>query len=117
MNVLFSEGVARGRLSIERYVELSAENPARLFGIFPQKGAIAVGSDADVVIIDPAVRETIRLEALHSDCDYSVWEGWELEGKVTTTILRGSVLVRDGEWIGDGGMGRFVSSGAPRMPR
>jgi dihydropyrimidinase len=117
MNVLFSEGVARGRLSIERYVELSAENPARLFGIFPQKGAIAVGSDADVVIIDPAVRETIRLEALHSDCDYSVWDGWELEGKVTTTILRGSVLVRDGEWVGDSGMGGFVSSGAPRMPR
>ncbi len=88
MNILFSEGVARGRLSIERYVELTAENPARLFGIFPQKGTIAVGSDADVVLIDPAVRETIQLDGLHSDCDYSVWEGWHLQGKVRTTILR-----------------------------
>jgi dihydropyrimidinase len=117
MNVLFSEGVARGRLSIERYVELTAENPAKLFGIFPQKGTIAVGSDADVVLIDPAVRETIQLDGLHSDCDYSVWEGWELQGKVTTTILRGSVLVRDGSWVGPAGSGRFVPSGAPSLPR
>jgi dihydropyrimidinase len=117
MNILFSEGVAQGRLTIERYVELSAENPARLFGIYPQKGAIAVGSDADIVLIDPSVRETIRLDQLHSDCDYSVWDGWELQGKVTTTILRGSVLVRDGEWLGEKGAGRFVPSGAPQMPR
>ncbi|HET8784994.1 MAG TPA: amidohydrolase family protein [Candidatus Limnocylindrales bacterium] len=117
MNVLFSEGVARGRLTIERYVELSAENPARLFGIYPRKGAIAVGSDADIIVIDPAVRETIRLDQLHSDCDYSVWEGWELEGKVTTTILRGEVLVQDGEWVGEDGRGQYVPSGSPLMPR
>lgn len=116
MNILFSEGVAQRRLTIERYAQLSAENPARLFGIYPQKGAIAVGSDADVIVIDPSVRETIRLSGLHSDCDYSVWDGWELEGKVTTTILRGSVLVRDGDWVGETGSGRFVRAGSPRPP-
>jgi dihydropyrimidinase len=117
MNVLFSEGVAPGRLTIERFVELTAENPARLFGLFPRKGAIAVGSDADVILIDPSTRETIRLDSLHSDCDYSVWDGWKLEGKVTTTILRGSILIRDGQWVGESGSGRFVPSGAPQMPR
>jgi dihydropyrimidinase len=117
MNVLFSEGVRRGRLTIERYVELSAENPARLFGLYPQKGTIAVGSDADVILIDPSARQTIRLDDLHSDCDYSVWDGWELEGKVTTTILRGAVLVHEGEWVGGAGRGRYVPSGAPLMPR
>lgn len=117
MNVLYSEGVTRGRLSIERYVELTAENPAKVFGIFPQKGTIAVGSDADLVLIDPSVRETIRLEGLHSDCDYSVWDGSELQGKVRTTILRGSVLVTDGSWVGATGSGRFVPSGTPRFPR
>ena len=116
MNILFSEGVARGRLTIERYVELSAENPAKLFGIYPQKGSLAVGSDADVVLIDPAARETIRLENLHSNCDYSVWDGWEIEGKVTTTVLRGEVLVRGGNWVGKTGIGRFIPGGAPRLP-
>lgn len=117
MNVLFSEGVARGRLSVERYVELTAENPARLFGIFPQKGTIAVGSDADLILIDPAARETIRLTQLHSACDYSVWDGWELQGKVMTTILRGTVLVRGQEWVGEHGLGRFIPAGGPQLPR
>ena len=116
MDVLYSEGVSTGRLSIERYVQVSAENPARLFGIYPQKGAIAIGSDADVVLIDPSARATIRLSDLHSACDYSVWDGWELNGRVTTTILRGEQLVRDGEWVGERGIGRFVPAGAPGVP-
>lgn len=117
MNVLYSEGVARRRLTIERYVEVSAENPARLFGIYPQKGTIAIGSDADIVLIDPDVSDTIRLDQLHSACDYSVWDGWELRGRVMTTMLRGSVIVQDGAWVGDSGSGRYVASGAPQMPR
>ena len=96
---------------------MPSTTPARMFGLYPQRGAIAVGSDADVILIDPAARQTIRLDDLHSDCDYSVWDGWELEGKVTTTILRGAVLVRDGEWVGDRGGGQFVPSGPPQMPR
>lgn len=114
MNILFSEGVARGRLSIERYVELSSENPAKLFGIYPLKGSLSVGSDADVALIDPRAGETIRLENLHSNCDYSVWDGWDLDGKVTTTILRGEILVRDDRWVGKTGMGRFIPGGSPR---
>lgn len=117
MNVLFSEGVARGRLSIEKYVQLTAENPAKLFGIYPQKGTIAVGSDADLILIDPAARETMRLNQLHSACDYSLWDGWELQGKVSTTILRGTVLVRGQEWVGQQGLGKFIPAGGPQLPR
>ncbi len=117
MNVLFSEGVARGRLSIEKYVQLTAENPAKLFGIYPQKGTIAVGSDADLILIDPAARETMRLNQLHSACDYSIWDGWELQGKVSTTVLRGEVLVRGQEWVGQQGLGQFIPAGGPQLPR
>jgi dihydropyrimidinase len=116
MNVLFSEGVTRGRLSVEKYVQLTAENPAKLFGIYPRKGAIAVGSDADLILIDPAARETMRLDGLHSACDYSIWDGWELEGKVSTTILRGTVLVRGQEWVGEQGSGQFIPAGGPQLP-
>jgi dihydropyrimidinase len=117
MNVLFSEGVTRGRLSVEKYVQLTAENPAKLFGIYPQKGAISVGSDADLILIDPAARETMRLNQLHSACDYSIWDGWELQGRVSTTILRGEVLVRGQEWVGQQGLGTFIPAGGPQLPR
>jgi dihydropyrimidinase len=116
MNVLFSEGVSGGRLSVERYVQLAAENPAKLFGIYPRKGAIAVGSDADLILIDTAARQTIRLSQLHSACDYSIWDGWELRGRVATTILRGVVLVRDDKWVGPQGLGQFIPAGGPHLP-
>jgi dihydropyrimidinase len=111
MDILFSEGVATGRLTLQQFVRLSSEAPARLFGLFPRKGTIAIGSDADFAVIDPTARQTIRLEGLHSDCDYSIWDGWELTGKVCATILRGAVLTRDGAWVGPQHIGRFVSGG------
>jgi dihydropyrimidinase len=112
MDVLFSEGVSTGRLTIEQFIKLTAEAPARLFGLFPRKGTIAIGSDADLVLIDPQVRHTIRLDGLHSDCDYSLWDGWELSGKVTATVLRGQVLVENGRWVGPLHTGSFVPGGA-----
>ncbi len=112
MDVLFSEGVSTGRLTIEQFIKLTAEAPARLFGLFPRKGTIAIGSDADLVLIDPQVRHTIRLDGLHSDCDYSLWEGWELSGMVTATVLRGQVLVENGRWVGPLHTGSFVPGGA-----
>jgi dihydropyrimidinase len=116
MDVLFSEGVAKNRISIEQYVRLTSEDPARLFGIYPRKGTIAVGSDADFALIDPRARHTIRLESLHSDCDYSLWDGWELTGKVVTTVLRGSVLTSGGEWVGPEHAGHFVPARALSQP-
>jgi dihydropyrimidinase len=116
MDVLFSEGVAGGRLPIERYVRLTAANPAKLFGIYPRKGTIAVGSDADLVLIDPSWRGQLRLEDLHSACDYSLWDGWRLDGRVRTTVLRGAPIVRDGRWLGPQGAGRFVPASSPSAP-
>lgn len=116
MAVLFSEGVAKKRLSIEQFVRLTSEAPARLFGLYPRKGTIGVGSDADFAVIDPSARRTIRLDDLHSACDYSLWDGWELTGTVHATILRGSVLTRDGRWVGPSQTGRFVAGTAVSEP-
>ena len=112
MDVVFSEGVASERLDIVRYAQLTAENPAKLFGIYPRKGAIAIGSDADLALIDPSWRGRLSLSELHSACDYSLWDGWELRGRVRATVLRGQVLVRDGEWTGPVNCGEFVPASA-----
>jgi dihydropyrimidinase len=116
MDVLFSEGVSKNRLTVEQFVKLTAEAPARLFGLYPRKGVIAVGSDADLVLLDPAARHTIRLDELHSACDYSLWDGWELTGRVTATVLRGQVLVQDGNWVGPRHTGGFVPAGSVSEP-
>lgn len=116
MDVLFSEGVATKRISIEQYVRLSSEAPARLFGLYPRKGCIAIGSDGDFALIDPANRHTIHLDELHSNCDYSLWDGWQLSGKVMSTVLRGAVLTRDGKWVGPEHAGQFVPAGTLSQP-
>jgi dihydropyrimidinase len=116
LNVLFSEGVVTGRLTLERFVELTSTGPARLFGLFPRKGAIALGSDADLVLFDPTPEWTVRLEDLHSDCDYSVWDGHTLRGRVHSTFLRGMPLISDGQWVGDGVVGQFAKATAIEPP-
>lgn len=113
MVVVFSEGVSRGRLTPETYVRATAEQPAKLFGLYPRKGVVAVGSDADIVVIEPQWRGRLGLEGLHSACDYSIWDGWELQGQVRTTILRGRPVVRDGELVENSGRGEFVPASGP----
>jgi dihydropyrimidinase len=116
LNVLFSEGVCKGKLSLERFAELTSAGPARLFGLYPRKGAIAPGSDADLVVFDPAAEWTVSLDRLHSDCDYSIWDGRTLRGRVRYTYLRGQPLVADGKWVGNGVVGTFVPAGRPSAP-
>jgi dihydropyrimidinase len=116
MGVFYSEAVARRRLSMMRFAEITAERPAKIFGLFPQKGIIAPGSDADIVLIDPNANHIIRQGGLHSQCDYSVWDGWDCPGYPVTTMLRGEILVEDGEWVGPEGSGEFVASGRPSDP-
>jgi dihydropyrimidinase len=94
--IAFSEGYVRGRMTLERFVEVFATNPAKLMGLYPRKGAIAAGSDADLAIWDPAVERTITMEHLHHESDYSPWEGWHVRGWPVTTILRGKVVVEEG---------------------
>lgn len=117
MGVVFSEGVARQQLTVNRFVEVTSTAPARLFGLYPRKGIIEPGSDADIVLIDPHRTVNMRQADLHSDCDYSVWDGWTFAGYPTTTILRGEVLVRDGVWVGPEGQGQFVPARRPAQPR
>ena len=116
MGYLFSEGVKKGLISINRFVEVASTSAAKLFGIYPRKGVIAIGSDADIVLIDPNQKQTIALADLHSNCDYSIWDGWELEGVPVLTMLRGAILVENGQWSGPSGMGQFIASRSPERP-
>ncbi|MFN8559598.1 MAG: amidohydrolase family protein [Dehalococcoidia bacterium] len=106
--MLYSEGVGKGRITVERFVELISTNPAKLTGLYPRKGAIAPGSDADLCILDPAKQVTIRAEQMHSACDYDVYEGFQITGWPVMTISRGEVIFRDGEVIGAAGRGRVI---------
>ncbi|HEU5476722.1 MAG TPA: dihydropyrimidinase [Gaiellaceae bacterium] len=101
-------GVRSGRISLNRMVDLLATQPAKLFGLYPRKGTIAVGADADLVVFDPGRQETISASAHHSKCDYSLYEGTEVVGGPEHVLLRGSLLVEDGELVAAPGTGRFV---------
>lgn len=117
MAYLFSEGVGKRRLNINRYVDVSSTSVAKLFGLYPKKGIIAIGSDADIVIIDPNLKQKVTLADLHSDCDYSIWDGWEFSGFPVMTMLRGKVLVENGVWTGpSSGCGEFIAARSPSEP-
>ena len=107
LSVVYSEGVVRGRIGLERMVDLLATTPARLFGL-RAKGAVEVGRDADLVLFDPAARRTLTAADLHHTSDYTPYEGLELTGAVRSTLVRGSFVVRDGVFVGRRGHGRFV---------
>ena len=108
---LFDIGVKQGQLSLNRFVQLTSTTPAKLFGLFPKKGTIAVGSDADIVLFDPNAKQTIHAHTLHSHCDYPLLEGRTLHGKVEKVFLRGRLIVDGPQWLGQEGMGRFVPRG------
>lgn len=108
---LLYQGVVDKKLSLARWVETIATTPARMFGLYPKKGIIAPGSDADIVVYDPNGRTRISVETHHMNMDYSAWEGWEIDGKVDTVLSRGEVISRDGEYTGRAGHGKFVKRG------
>ena len=112
LTLLYSEGVARGRITVERMVDLLATTPARRFG-FAGKGSLEVGRDADVVIFDPAVRRTIRSRDLHHSSDYTPYEGLAVRGAVRDVYVRGRPVVRSGTFVGRRGAGQFVERGLP----
>ncbi len=109
---LIYQGVVDGQISRERWVELCSTTPARMFGLYPRKGVVAPGSDADIVIYDPAGHTSIGLgKTHHMNMDYSAWEGYEVGGHVDTVLSRGSVVVDGGEFHGRAGHGQFVKRG------
>lgn len=108
MELLYSEGVHAGKISLNKYVEVACTNPAKIFGMFPRKGTIAVGSDADIVIFDPDGKHTLSAKTHHMNVDYSGYEGRELTGKVKTVLLRGTVAINDNECLIQKGYGQFI---------
>jgi dihydropyrimidinase len=102
-------GVREGRITLNRMVELLATNPAKLFGLYPRKGTLAVGSDADIVIFDPEKRVTISAATHHSKVDYNLFEGTEVTGTPEIVLLRGNVLVDNGELVASPGIGKYVA--------
>lgn len=98
--ILFSEGVMKGRISLERFAAITATNHARLYGLFPRKGAIMVGADADIALWDPGITKSIQQADLHHGSDYTPWEGFEVTGWPVRTILRGETVMKDGVPIG-----------------
>lgn len=107
LSVVYSEGVAAGRITVERMVDLLATTPARVFGL-RSKGSIEVGRDADLVVFDPAATRTVRSADLHHTSDYTPYEGMTVTGAVRSVLVRGSWVVRDGAFVGRRGFGRFV---------
>jgi dihydropyrimidinase len=109
--MLFSEGVQAGRISLDRFVEVTSANPARLFGLYPRKGAIAVGADADLALWDPQLRRVIDGSQMHSRAGYSVYDGWTVQGWPRFVIRRGDLLLADSSPQAQPGTGQWVPRG------
>jgi len=108
MELLYSEGVRKGRISLQKYVELTSTNAAKIFGLFPRKGTLAPDSDADIILMDPNRQHTLSAATHHMNVDYSAYEGWQLTGKIQTVLLRGKVAIDQGECKVDKGYGQFL---------
>jgi dihydropyrimidinase len=108
VNLLYTHGVCRGKIDMGRFVDSASTRAARLFGLYPRKGAIQPGSDADLVIYDPAWRGTISARTQQMNVDYSAFEGWPIEGRPSVVTVRGQVQVRDGKFIGQQDRGQML---------
>ncbi|HEX8146751.1 MAG TPA: dihydropyrimidinase [Pyrinomonadaceae bacterium] len=111
MSLIYDGGVAQGRVSLNRFVELTSTAAAKMFGLFPRKGTIAVGSDADIVVFDPDAVQTISAATHHMNVDYSAYEGRKVRGVVETVLSRGRIVVEGGEFKGKPGAGQFLKRG------
>ena len=115
MMMLWDVAVNGGHISPSRFVELTATNPAKLFGVYPQKGTIAVGSDADLVIWDPKAKHTASAKTHHMNVDYNLYEGMTVTGKPSKVFLRGKRVVDGAKWRGAKGEGRFLERARPMI--
>jgi dihydropyrimidinase len=117
VDLLHDGGVVAGRISCERWVEVVSTAPARMFGMYPRKGSVSVGADADLVVYDPTAKRTISAKTHHMDVDYSCYEGRTVQGRADIVLSRGSVIVRDGTFTGRKGHGRFIKRGPAEFVR
>lgn len=111
VELLFSEGVRKGKLSPNKFVEVTSTNAAKIFGMYPRKGCIAIGSDADLVIFDPEKEHKLSVDNHHMNVDYSAYEGWEVTGKCEQVFLRGKRAINNGAVEIDKGYGQFIKRG------
>ena len=109
--IIFSEGVSKGRIDVNRFVALTATDPAKLFGLYPAKGSIAIGGDADLVLWDPTKKVTLTNALMQHAIDYTPYEGLEVTGWPVATVARGRVVMRDGVVQAEPGTGRFLARG------
>jgi dihydropyrimidinase len=108
VKLLFAHGVKTGKLDLQTFVNVASTNAAKTFGLFPRKGAIQIGADADLVVYDPNHRSTISAETQMMNVDYSAFEGWEIKGRPSAVTVRGEVAVRDGQFVGTVGRGQML---------
>lgn len=108
IHLLYTYGVKTGRIDLHTFVNSASTQVAKLFGLFPRKGAIQPGADADLVVFDPDYRGTISVKTQSMNVDYSAFEGWEIEGRADTVAVRGEVAVRGGKFVGKIGRGEFL---------
>jgi dihydropyrimidinase len=108
MALMFDAGVRAGRMSVERFVEVTAAAPARIFGLYPRKGVIAEGADADLVVFDPSGTTRVSAATHHMRVDYNLYEGRTLSGAIEMVMARGDVIVENGRFVGPAGGGRFL---------
>jgi len=108
MNLLYTQGVKRGRLDLDRFVDVASTRAAKLFGLFPRKGTISVGSDADLVVYETNYRGVVSAKTQHTNNDYNGFEGMEIEGRPSVVTVRGKVQVRDGKFVGERGRGKML---------
>ena len=113
LGVMYQEMVTERGYSLEQFVDLCSSNAAKIMGLYPRKGAIAAGSDADIAILDPTIKRRVRLEDLH-ESDYSPWEGHEITAWPVMTILRGKIMVENGEFMGDPTDGQYLKRAIPK---
>jgi dihydropyrimidinase len=111
MQLLYQGGVAEKRFDLHRFVDITSTAPAKIFGLFPRKGTIAPGSDADIVLFDPEGQHTISVETHHMNCDYNAFEGMQVQGKIEKVLSRGELLVEGETWKGRAGRGQFIPCG------
>jgi dihydropyrimidinase len=108
LQLIHHHGVNAGKLSLNRWVEITSTAPARIFGMYPKKGEVAAGSDADLVVWDPNTLYTISAQTHHMRVDYSMFEGYQVKGNARTVLSRGEVIIEGGEWRGSAGRGRYI---------
>jgi len=111
LRLIYDAAVSENRMSLERFVEVCAATPAKMFGLYPKKGTIAVGSDADIIVWDPTTESKMSVEVNHMGVDYSAYEGREVAGKIDMVLSRGRVLIEADEYHGAPGDGDFLPRG------